>query len=138
MNIGGAGAEMGTKPSFRPGCELLVGSPFVGDGLCGPREDGWNEFSMGCSGSGEGSRRGCDLMVAADGTSAGELCPPSAGRVDPMVWSERNDVGTSLVTSRDHMTRRKYRRGARLGPERSSSEVTKAEPNGDETEETSV
>lgn len=54
VNMGGAGAEMGTKPSFRPGWEPWLDSPFVGDGLSGPRDDGRNEFSMGCSGSGEG------------------------------------------------------------------------------------
>jgi len=51
VNMGGAGAEIGTKPSFRPGCEPWPDSPFVGDGLC---TVGWNEFPMGCSGSGEG------------------------------------------------------------------------------------
>lgn len=54
VNMGGTGAEMGTKPSFRPGCEPWVGRPFVGDGLCRPREDEWDEFSIGRSGSGEG------------------------------------------------------------------------------------
>jgi hypothetical protein len=107
VNMGGAGAEMGTKPSLRPGCAPWTGKPFVGDGLCGP--DGWNEFSMGCSGSGEGWSRGCDLMGAsADGAkaSAGELCAPSAGRVDPIIQRVGNDAESSAVTNRDHMTRR--------------------------------
>ena len=51
VNMGGFGAEMGTKPSFRPGWEPCGGRSLDGDGLCGR---GWNEFSMGCNGSGEG------------------------------------------------------------------------------------
>ena len=51
VNMGGAGAEIGTKPSFLPGCEPWADRPLVGDGLC---TVGWNEFSMGCNGSGEG------------------------------------------------------------------------------------
>lgn len=54
VNMGGFGAVIGTKPSFRPGCEPWVDSPFVGDGLCVPA-GGSNGFSIiGWSGSGEG------------------------------------------------------------------------------------
>lgn len=97
VKVAGAGASIGTKPSLPfPDCEApCLRWDFMGDGFGGPAESESKarfcdeEFSTGCSGSGEGSRHGgggleADLERGEDGSGIGGAC--GAERVELIVW----------------------------------------------------
>lgn len=124
VKVGGVGALMGTKPRLPfPGCDALcLREGFIGDGRRGPPVWGFKadvraeeEFSTGCKGSGDGSRRGCDFEIPLLRGEGGRGRACSVERAELMVSDDKLEIVPTALERRLTRAKRLQRQAAKGG-----------------------